>query len=96
MVLWRRSRWVEWTDGQAQFTTSSLGAGTHAITASYNGDTNFSGSTSAALDPDGQPGSRSTTTAVVSSVNPSVYGQAVTFTATVAAVSPGAGTRPEP
>ena len=33
-----------------------------------------------------------TTTALVSSANPSVYGQSVTFTATVAAVAPGAGT----
>jgi len=33
-----------------------------------------------------------TTTALTSSVNPSVFGQSVTFTATVAPVSPGAGT----
>src|SRR6266699_4107259 len=33
----------------------------------------------------------STTTTVVSSANPSVFGQSVTFTATVAVVSPGAG-----
>ena len=32
-----------------------------------------------------------TTTTLISSANPSVFGQAVTFTATVAAVSPGAG-----
>jgi Bacterial Ig-like domain (group 3) len=34
----------------------------------------------------------STTTSVVSSANPSVAGQAVTFTATVSPVSPGSGT----
>lgn len=34
-----------------------------------------------------------TTTSVGSSVNPSVFGQPVTFTATVAPVAPGAGTR---
>jgi hypothetical protein len=34
----------------------------------------------------------SSSTVLVSSVNPSVYGQAVTFTATVSAVSPGSGT----
>jgi Ca2+-binding RTX toxin-like protein len=34
----------------------------------------------------------STTTGVASSLNPSVYGQAVTFTATVSPVAPGAGT----
>ena len=33
----------------ATFTTSSLGAGTHSITAVYNGDTNFSVSTATAL-----------------------------------------------
>jgi hypothetical protein len=33
-----------------------------------------------------------TTTALTSSVNPSVFGQSVTFTATVAPVAPGAGT----
>ena len=34
----------------------------------------------------------STTTSLTSSANPSVFGQSVTFTATVAAVSPGSGT----
>ena len=35
--------------GQASFPTSSLSVGTHSITAVYGGDTNFNGSTSAAL-----------------------------------------------
>jgi hypothetical protein len=35
--------------GQAVFTTSALGAGTHSITAVYGGDGSFTGSTSAAL-----------------------------------------------
>ncbi len=34
---------------QASYTTSTLGAGTHSITAVYGGDTNFTGSTSALL-----------------------------------------------
>src|SRR5205085_3433033 len=34
----------------------------------------------------------SSTTAVTSSATPSVFGQSVTFTATVAAVAPGSGT----
>ncbi|HZS90342.1 MAG TPA: Ig-like domain repeat protein, partial [Chloroflexota bacterium] len=34
---------------QAQFTTSSLGVGSHNITASYSGDGNFNGSTSTTL-----------------------------------------------
>ena len=32
--------------GQAMFTTSTLAAGSHSITASYGGDANFKGSTS--------------------------------------------------
>jgi hypothetical protein len=35
--------------GQATFTTSSLFIGTHSITATYNGDSNFSASTSPPL-----------------------------------------------
>jgi subtilisin family serine protease len=37
------------SSGHATFTTSSLAAGSHAITAAYGGDATFSGSTSAAL-----------------------------------------------
>jgi hypothetical protein len=81
------------SSGQAQFTTSSLGIGTHSITASYNGYYDFNGSTSAPLTQTVNPvGTLSTTATLASSVNPLVYGQSLTFTATVAAVSPGAGT----
>ncbi len=77
-------------NGSASFTTSALAVAGHAIVATYGGDTNFSGSTSTAftqvVNQDG------TTTAVESSVNPSVWGQAVTFTATVTAAAPGGGT----
>jgi hypothetical protein len=76
--------------GTATFGTSSLSVGGHSITVSYAGDSNFSGSTSAVLSQTvNQDGS---TTTIGSSVNPSVYGQSVTFTATVSANSPGAGT----
>jgi hypothetical protein len=75
---------------QAKFSTSTLSVATHSITATYNGDPNFTTSTSNAVS---QVVSQdSTTTTLGSSANPSVYGQAVTFTATVAAVAPGAGT----
>jgi hypothetical protein len=67
---------------QATFSTSSLPVGIDAITAVYNGDLNFAGSTSSPLD----ESVGGTTTQVVSSANPSVYGQIVTFTATVAPV----------
>jgi hypothetical protein len=76
--------------GQATFTSSTLGVGAHSITAVYGGDTSFNTSTSAALaqtvSADG------TSTIVTASANPSVFGQAVTFTATVTASAPGAGT----
>jgi hypothetical protein len=69
--------------GQATFSTSGLATGTHAITASYGGDGNFSSSTSAAITQTVNAAKVASTTTVVSSVNPSVFGQAVTFTATV-------------
>ena len=68
----------------------SLGIGTHALTASFSGTTGFADSTSAAAAVTVNPAA--TTVALRSSVNPAVTGQAVTFTATVAAVAPGAGT----
>ncbi len=76
--------------GVATFATSSLAPGPHSITAVYGGDTNFTGSTSSALSQ--TVNQASTTTTLTSSVNPSVFGQSVTFTATVAAVAPGSGT----
>ena len=72
--------------GQATIPTS-LGIGTHALTASFSGVTGFAESTSAATAV--TVNRASTTVAVGSSVNPAVTGQAVTFTATVAAVAPG-------
>jgi hypothetical protein len=76
--------------GVATFMTTSLSVVTHSITATYGGDTNFVTSTSSALSqPVNQAGSSTT---LGSSVNPSVFGQAVTFTATVTAVAPGSGT----
>src|SRR5207248_109550 len=56
----------------------------------YGGDANFGGSTSGSLTE--TINQASTTAAVTSSANPSLFGQAVTFTATVAAVAPGVGT----
>src|SRR5262249_36756819 len=75
--------------GIATFTTSNLAVGSHSTTAVYAGDPNFSGSMSAALTQ--TVNKASTTTNLTSSLNPSKTGQAVTFTATVAAVAPGGG-----
>jgi hypothetical protein len=75
----------------ATCSTSSLSVGSHTtITAVYSGDTNFATSTSANFTQ--TVNQASTTTSVSSSANPSVFGQSVTLTATVAAVAPGAGT----
>jgi hypothetical protein len=75
--------------GQATLTVS-LGVGNHALTASFAGTGNFANSTSAAL---AETVSRAATAvALASSANPAAPGQAVTFTATVSAIAPGAGT----
>src|SRR5439155_1089863 len=76
--------------GQATFSTSTLAAGTHAITAVYAGDATFSGSTSGTLSQ--VVNKVDTTTALSSSANPSVGAQAVTFTASLTWTPPGAGT----
>ncbi|HZS44603.1 MAG TPA: Ig-like domain-containing protein, partial [Blastocatellia bacterium] len=75
--------------GQASFTTSALIVGSHSITASYGGDGNFNGSSSAAIT---QTVNRATTTTMVTtSANPVFIGQTVTFTATVVPTAPGGG-----
>ena len=71
----------------AQLTLASLTAGAHSITAKYNGDSNFAGSTSATLTQTVNQGS--TTSTVTSNVNPSALGQPVTFTASVQSSSGG-------
>jgi hypothetical protein len=75
--------------GQASFTYSGLDLGSHAITASYAGDTNFLGGTSDALTQVVSPSLTTTTTTLAADVSTSVYGQTVTFTATVAPTSGG-------
>ncbi len=72
------------------FSTAALSVATHSITATYVGDTNFATSTSAAVSQ--VVNKASTSTSLTSSVNPSVFGQSVTFTATVSVTAPGAGT----
>jgi hypothetical protein len=72
------------SSGLASLTTSSLAAGIYTITASYPGDANFAASTSPALRQVVNSTTKSITqTTLVSSLNPSVYGQKVTWTATV-------------
>jgi len=65
----------------ATLTTSTLAAGTHSINAVYTGDSNFIGSTAAALT---QSVTKATTNiGIVSSLNPARSGQAVNFAVTV-------------
>lgn len=76
--------------GQAMLSTSSLTVGAHSLSAVYSGDAQFNGSASATVAQTVHKAD--TTTILVSSANPSVVGQAVTFTATVSAPTAGAGT----
>ena len=75
---------------KASLETTSLPVGAQAITAVYSGDAHYSSSTSAVLTQTIKQASSTTT--VISLLSPSVYGQPVTFTATVSASSPGSGT----
>jgi len=61
---------------------STLTAGTHTVTAVYSGDTNNQGSTGT-LSGGQNVGQAASGTVVTSNVNPSAYGQSVTFTATI-------------
>jgi hypothetical protein len=75
------------SSGSTSLSTSSLSAGSHSITAAYQGSTGFGPSTSPVLTQ--VVNGAATTTSVTSSLNPSVFGQSVTFTA---GVSSSAGT----
>jgi hypothetical protein len=72
---------------EAVFTTSTLSAGSHTVSASYSGDANVSASSgSLPIETVTAPGLHATTTTLAASRNPSTVGQGVTFTAIV---SPG-------
>ena len=73
----------------ANFSISSLAVGSHTVTASYSGDSNFQGSTGTWTQVVNQA---NTSTLVAASNNPAVYGQMLTFTATVSVQGPGNGT----
>jgi hypothetical protein len=76
--------------GVASLNTSALAVGSHSLTAVYSGAPNFTGSTSPVFSQ--TVNQDSTTTALTSSVNPSVFGQTTTLRAVVSVVSPGTGT----
>ncbi len=76
--------------GTATFTTSALSTGTHNISVSYMGDSGFFKSNSSTITQ--TVGQASSSVALVTSNASTTYGDPVTFTATVSAVTPGAGT----
>jgi Bacterial Ig-like domain (group 3)/FG-GAP-like repeat len=69
----------------ASLSTGNLAIGTHSISAVYSGDSNFTGSTSNTLSQ--VVTKAATTTTLLSSVNPSVQGKSVAFTATVSSLA---------
>ena len=73
----------------ASYTTAKLPTGQGLITATYNASSSFLTSGTSLTQTVNQDG---TTAVVGSSLNPSLYGQSVTFTVTVSANSPGTGT----
>jgi Bacterial Ig-like domain (group 3)/FG-GAP-like repeat len=76
---------VALASGTAAYTTSSLSTKTHTIKATYVGDTRFAPSSGMVKQ---VVNKYPTTTGLSSSLNPSNYGQAVTFTATVTPTGP--------
>jgi len=75
--------------GHASISTSGFAIGSHALSVSYLGDNNYTGS-SASLNQ--QVNKVNTQVVLTSSADPSVVGQSVTFTATVSIA--GAGSSP--
>jgi hypothetical protein len=78
----------------ATLTASALSVGTHTITASYGGDTNYNGSTSSAVTETIQKAD--TTTSLTSSVNPSTFGQSTTLSARISINGPGSNAGGDP
>jgi hypothetical protein len=77
---------VALSKGSAKCALSTLAVGVHSITATYSGDGGNSGSVSNTVAQ--QVNQAASATSLVSSINPSAYGQSVTFTATVTGKSP--------
>jgi RHS repeat-associated protein len=73
-------------NGVATYSTAALTSGSHSLSVVYAGDANNATSTSSTLSQ--TVNSVATTTALTSSVNPSVYAGATTLTATVTGAAP--------
>jgi hypothetical protein len=80
------------SNGQASVTTSSLSTGNNTINATYNGSTTYSSVTSSVLtEVVNATSNNGTTTALISSANPSTFGQSLVFTATITPTGTGGG-----
>jgi hypothetical protein len=77
---------VPLSNGQASFTTTFPKSESVSIVASYSGDQNYQAGNSNVIKQ--VINQYTSSTALASSVNPSTYGQAVTFTATVSSAGP--------
>ena len=77
--------------GAATFATTTLAVGAHSISVTYSGDASHAASTSTdnGAPPLSQIVEEQTAVTLTSSVNPSLVGQSVTFTATVTALNGG-------
>jgi hypothetical protein len=73
--------------GVANITTNSLSEGSHSITAAYEGDSNFNGSSSTAIAEVVNPAT--TTVSLAASANPAIFGTSITLSATVVDTSTG-------
>jgi hypothetical protein len=73
-------------NGKAKFTTSFAIPGTYWVAATYSGSTSYLGSTSQALSQKVKSLKATTNTVITSSDLRSIFGQVVTFTATVTSV----------
>ncbi len=78
-------------NGIATLTTTAFPTGSNSITAVYGGNSRFVASTSSSLTQTVTP-SATTTTLTKNTTGAVKFGTSVTFTAALAAVSPGAGT----
>ncbi len=85
---------VTLVNGVASLQTALSAVGTETITAKYSGDGNDLPSSGTLLIVCQAVGTRTDKTTVTSSLNPSIFGQAVTFTATVTDLGAGAAHTP--
>ncbi len=77
-------------NAKASYASSTLTAGTHSVSASYAGDSNYTASDSSAVSVTVR--ALTTSVTVTSSANPSTQGQSVAFTATATSNSGGVPT----